>query len=108
MKTLVTRKSIKSQYSKVLSVGYCHLQHLLNYEIPFAYSTRVEGWACDYYNVDGVVISTGYAPIGNKISFDLIEKYDNQAREIVNSFDLSFEDKKSKVNELLKEFIEKV
>lgn len=108
MKKLVTRKSIKNQCSKVLSVGYCNLQYLLNYESPFAYSTRVEGWACDYYNIDGIVISTGYAPIGDKISFDLQREYDNQAREIVNSWDLSYDNKKSQVDELLKQFIGKV
>lgn len=108
MKKLVTRKSIKNQYSKVLSVGYCNFCHLLKYKNPFAYSTRVEGWACDYYNIDGIVISTGYATIGDKISFDLQREYDNQAMEIVNSWDLSYEDKKSQVDELLKQFIGKV
>lgn len=108
MKTLVTRKSIKESGYKIISVGYCRLQHLLQYESPFAYSTRSEGWACDYYNINGIVVSTGYAPIGNKISFDLQIEYNDKAVEIVNSWDLSYEDKKIKVDELLKEFIGKV
>jgi hypothetical protein len=108
MKKPVTKKSIKNQYSKVLSIGYCNLSYLLDFENPFAYSTRVEGWACDYYNIDGVVISTGLSPIGRKVSFDLQKKYNDEARDISYNPNLSYEDKKSKVNELLKEFIGKV
>lgn len=108
MKTLVTRKSIKNSYNKVISIGYCNLCYLLKYEHPFAYSTRVEGWACDYYSIDGVVISTGYAPIGDKISFDLQHHYNESARNIVCNLSMSLEEKQAKVNDLLKEFLKEV
>lgn len=79
MKLKTTKKEIRQGYSKIIRVGYCDLQHLLTYRSPFAYSTRVEGWACDYYDVNGVCISTGYSPIGQKVDYDIIKKYDTMS-----------------------------
>jgi hypothetical protein len=48
----------------------------------FAYSTRAEGWACDYHwAASGVVVSTGYAPIGTvRAPWEITKKYDDAAR----------------------------
>jgi hypothetical protein len=57
--------------------NYCDLQTLLVHEIPWAYSVRREGWACDYYDIDGVIISTGYTPHGKKrIPYEICRKYE--------------------------------
>ncbi len=80
MKLKATRKEIKNGYRHILSIGYCALQTLLNYESPFAYSTRVEGWSCDYYDIDGVCISTGYSTIGKYVDYELIREYENKAQ----------------------------
>lgn len=103
-----TRKAMKEGYNNILCVGYCNLQYLLQYKEPFAYSTRAEGWACDYYNVDGVIISTGYAPIGKTVSYDLSKKYDNMARKIRDDYSLSYEERKEKITALLSRFIKEV
>ena len=82
----VTRKAMKESYGKIIGVSYCNLQYLLRFQEPFAYSTRAEGWACDYYDVDGVLISTGYAPIDSKrtkSTYDICRKYDEAARKIL-------------------------
>jgi len=68
MKTKFTRKEIKENYNIIIEVGYCKLQDLLTYKQPFGYSTRAEGWACDYYELsNNICISTGYAPIKKKV-----------------------------------------
>ena len=67
MKYKVTKKEIKAYHNQILQVGYCDLQDLLRFSEPVAYSTRAEGWACDYYEIDELIISTGYAPIANKM-----------------------------------------
>ena len=102
----VTKKVIRQSYDKILSIGYCDLQHLLKYETPFAYSTRAEGWACDYYNIDGVIISTGYAPIGKNIDYEITHRYDDMGKQLDNS--LSYTEKKEKTLEYLTQFIEEV
>ena len=58
----------------------------MQYREPFGYSTRAEGWACDYYDAYNCIISTGYAPISaknTKPNYKLIRKNDDAAREIV-------------------------
>lgn len=102
MKIKVYKKEIKSR-AVVLCVPYCGLQFALKHESPFAYSTRAEGWACDYYNVEGVVISTGYDPTGKKVSYELIKKYETEAKKLDSV--LSFEEKAAKNREILKRFV---
>ena len=106
----VTKKEMKKSYDKIICVGYCNLQNLLKFQEPFAYSTRAEGWACDYYDIDNVLISTGYAPIDGKrtkSTYDICRKYDKAANKILCDYSL-YEEQKEKVNSLLMEYIKEV
>ena len=66
MKLKATKKEMRDGYYYIMSVSYCSMQSLLREQTPFAYSTRTEGWACDYYDIEGVLISEGYAPLASK------------------------------------------
>lgn len=80
-----TKKAIREKYGakNIYSIGNCNLQFLLKYISPFAYSTRVEGWACDYYDMGkGVIFCDGYDPIGKKIDYDMMHMFDEKAREV--------------------------
>ena len=80
MKLIAKKKDIKEGYYKIIRVGYCNMQNLLAYKSAFAYSTRVEGWACDYYDIGGICISTGYSPIGNlQLDDNLTREYEQKA-----------------------------
>ena len=110
MKRKTTFKAVRNDYKKIIKVGYSRLQYLLYYMEPFAYSTRAEGWACDYYFIDfknDIVISTGYAPIGENIDYKIIDKYESAASKIVNSFK-PHEEKTEALNSLIEQFIEEV
>lgn len=105
-----TKKAMKESYDKIICVGYCNLQNLLKFQEPFAYSTRSEGWSCDYYDIDGVLISTGYAPIDGKrtkSTYDICRKYDKAAQKILCEYS-SYDEQKEKVNNLLMEYIKEV
>jgi hypothetical protein len=109
MKYKTTKKEMKNRFNQIIKVGYENLQFLLKFVDPFAYSTRSEGWACDYYNINGVLISTGYAPMESKNTkkhgYDFIREYDDKAREIACNYNLSYEQQKDQVMKLLDEFI---
>lgn len=110
MKFKTTKKAIKQHYNKILKINYCKGQYLLKYYEPMAYSTRAEGWACDYYDIDGVLISTGYAPIeseGFKNDYELLQEYENKAREIACNNEC-WDNKRIAVSKLLHELIEKL
>lgn len=108
MKVKVTRKEVKENFTNVLCISYCNLQYLLYYRSADYYSTRAEGWACDYYVINNdVIISTGYAPIGQKIDYKIVRKYDLKAQKIIYS-DFKFETKKRKLDTLLNQFINEV
>lgn len=86
MKNKYTRKEVRAMADRwdevIIRVGYCNLQYLLNDQYPFGYSTRAEGWACDYYDLGKIIVSTGYAPIGESVGYDLCRKYDQKAAKI--------------------------
>ena len=110
IKLKATKKEMREGCYYILSVGYCSMQSLLNKQRPFAYSSRAEGWACDYYEVDEVLISTGYAPLSNKnmkCDYSLIREYENKALEIDSLF-LPREERKAKKEALLKELVNKL
>ena len=105
MKVKTTKKQINNYYNQICSIGYCNAQYLLESVAPFAYSTGIYGWACDYYEIENACISTGYNPIGESINFDLVRKYDNKAMHILKDYNLDYQKRKNKVNKLLIKFI---
>ena len=107
MKLKATKKEMREHYWYILSVGYCEMQSLLNEQRPFAYSSRAEGWACDYYEVDDVLLSEGYAPLSNKNmteDYSTIKEYENKALKI-DELCLPYNEKKEKKETLLKEML---
>jgi len=97
-KIKATKAEMRQNY-RILSIGYCDAQNLLVYESPVAYSVSTYGWACDYYDINGVIISTGYNPLPNKNmknDYKLIREYEAKAQKAQ-----SREEHKKILNELL-------
>jgi len=108
MKKRITKKAARELYPHMISVGYCNLQFLLKGTDPVFYSTRREGWACDYYELPGdLCVSTGYSPIGRKVSYDLCRAYDEKAEAVFRET-YDWDDIKGKLSELLEDFAEDV
>jgi len=106
-KLKVTKSDIKNNHY-IIGISYCDAQYLLNYQNDFAYSSGVYGWSCDYYDIDDVIISTGYSYINNKntsYSYETLKDYNLKAEKIVHDYNIPYEEKKSQVNQLLSEFI---
>lgn len=104
MKKRVTTRKIRETNTRIICVPYCAIQSLLSTETEFAYSTRPEGWACDYYMIPrGICVSTGYAPIGKHVDYDLLQQYDNAAHQICNST-WEYSERKRRLDALLDDF----
>lgn len=108
MKFKTTKKAMRDSNQTIISIGYCDAQYLLRHENPVAYSAGVNGWACDYYLIDNVCISTGYNPIGKFVDYDTIKSYESKAAETVHNNNISYEDQKNQVTALLNQFINEV
>ena len=108
MKFKATKKAMKDNYHYIISIGYCNAYYLLRDEKPIAYSAGVYGWQCDYYDVDGVLISTGYNTLNNKntyADYEIINEYETKAEKIISNKEINYETQKQQVKALLKEFI---
>ena len=108
MKVKTTKKSVKNTFSSIYKIGYCNAQYLLEGINPFAYSSGNDGWSCDYYEIEGICISTGYRAIGEGVNYDLVRKYDKKASEVLSDYDLDYQKRKNKVNKLLVKFINEI
>ena len=108
MKLKTTKNQVKNSFVNILSLGYCDIDNLTRYKNPFAYSSGVYGWSCDYYNIDGVCLSTGYDPIGQNVDYKLVRKYEAKAQKICLDYNLDYKIREKRVNKLLIEFINKV
>lgn len=109
MKFKTTKKSMMQSYSNILSIGYCDAEYLLSFYEPIAYSAGIDGWNCDYYLINNVLISTGYQPIKSKNydqSYDLTDRYNNLASKIKKNHALPWQEQQEKIDLLLKEYLE--
>ena len=107
MKTKVTLKEIRNGYNTILSINYCGLQTLLNHKSPFAYNCGLYGWNCDFYDVDGVCLCTGYRSIGIRPDYKLIKLYEQKAEKLNLNRNLSYEVIERRMTKLLSEFVAK-
>jgi len=107
MKIKTTKKAIKEEAGKLYAAGYCDLQFLLRYETAFAYSKGGSGWQCDYYQIEDITISTGYAPVGIRIEGDIARKYEKLARDYYR-IDNMHDDNKEYFRTLIKQLIKEL
>ena len=110
-KARVTRKWIKDSFY-CCSAGYCDLQNLLHYVSADYYTCGVYGWNMDVYTFGNYAITTGYRGMIDEVEKDyhsLIREYDDKARELIKTqWEKPYEELKAEVNNLLKEFLQKV
>lgn len=79
-----SQTKMKASYKYVIGAGYCALQSLLRYQTPVAYATRVEGWACDLYELDfEVAVATGYSynrAVNTQVERKVLESFEKRAQ----------------------------
>lgn len=85
MKTRTTKKFLKENFT-IVNAGNGNLQNLLSFIQPEYYCARAEGWACDAYIVGDYAILDGYDCIGKTKSYNVLKKYDDKAREILDKY----------------------
>ena len=107
MKYKTTRKAIVAgtPANNLVCAGYCDLSNLLWGHGAIAYTSGVYGWNFDVYEVYGKTICTGYRGMpGRRANNEAA--YEEKARAISDNYDLSWEERRDKIELLLKEFCE--
>nr|WP_278861530.1 hypothetical protein [Catenibacterium mitsuokai] len=111
MKTNITMKQITKNYNKRISICYCQAQYLLKGQEPSYYTKGIYGWNNDIYQIDyDTVIVTGYRNLQGNIDYkyETLEKYEKEAKHIYYNNGIHYDDKISKINDLLNQFIKEV
>ena len=104
-----TRKYIAENYI-CYGTGYCDLQYLLKYQSRDYYTCGVYGWNFDVYTFGDYAITTGYRSCIHHVkrNYELEREYEEKARKIYYNRELSWDNQKEKINNLLAEFLQKV
>lgn len=93
-----TSMKICKGFKNVFSCGYCDLQYIFYGVDPKFYNCGVYGWNCDLF-VDfssDTIITTGYRNMrGKSIPYETIKKYDDIARNIINTYSWQETDKRN-------------
>ena len=104
-KTKTTRRFLANNYN-CKTVGYCDLWHLFrNFDGITYYTSGVYGWNFDAFCYGNKCLTTGYrGMIGDRVNSDIISKYENRAKEILNDCNTSYQDKKPVLDQLIEDF----
>lgn len=103
MKMELTNKAVKTYFRNIRSCGYCEIQFLLRGLQPIAYTSGKYGWNYDVYNIYGITICTGYRNMPGK-RLEHITEYERKAMEVWHNYNLSYDEKLEKSNQLLFDF----
>lgn len=109
VKVKVTNKIIKN-FSNIICCGDGDLHYLLYFHDANYYNAGVYGWNYDAYIINyNTIIVSGYRTISHAIrtSWELREEYNEKAREIIKNHQLTYEQQRDQVEELLQEYCKK-
>lgn len=106
-KKRITKKEVVNTHKQVFRCGAASLQFLFNCREPYAYTCGVYGWNADIYSIGAVAIVSGYRPFGVEIPRDMIERYENEARNICNETWL-FDDRAARLNDIIDRFYDEL
>ena len=110
VKFKTTDREIKEGFARVIRIGYCEAQYLLNFENAIAYNCGAYGWKYDVYIIEGycsTCIVTGYSPCGNiQPNYEILRKFEEKAEKIRHNNGITYEQKAKKTKKLLKNFID--
>lgn len=114
MKLKVTRTKLKDY--DVIQIGYCDMQSIVSLAdiSPIAYGSGIYGWNYDIYETQypGVLICTGYRPIGNINGNRIVDKYEKKAKAMrektwrVPYSKKGHENNKKKAKKLFEDFVD--
>ncbi len=111
MKKQTTMKAIVNNWKNVYETGYCDLQFIFKYEEPQYYNNGIYGWNCDIYTdaIRDIAITTGYRNMrGKMIPRELIEKYSNIAKEIMDYRNKSYQQVMDELNANKENFLDEL
>lgn len=106
----ITRNDLYSfGAKKIIAIGYCSAHYLLNQETRIGYNAGVYGHNYDAYYIDGIIITTGYRPIGEHVDYDLLQEYELKAEKVLSYENKApYDEKAAEVQRLLREFVSKL
>ena len=110
MKYKTTKTEMKKAYGcKLVYVPEGTMQIFKWVIDPVAYSTRGEGWACNYYEVGGLCISEGYSPVGKRaMKYEECKPYRDAARKSYDRYvkgEITAEERVKILQNLLDDFV---
>lgn len=109
MKKRFTNRELRKNHKNIIRIPYCNLQYLLSTTPVTGYTSGIYGWNSDIYEINGIIISTGYRPIGNiKPDASTNKRYERAAEKIIGKFEVPYEKRAEEMRNILNDYLAEV
>ncbi len=100
MSDKITKKEITNRFEYIYSVRDGSI-HYLTWDIKrYGHTEGIYGWNADIYIIGSAAVATGYRPFGQRVDYDIVKTYEEQAMQIVQANDLDYETKIERLSDL--------
>ncbi len=100
MSKKLTKKSITFCFSNIYQLPANAIDYLTWDINPHGHTEGIHGWNADIYIIGSAAVVTGYRPFGQRVDYDIVKTYEEQARQIVQANDLDYETKIERLSDL--------
>ena len=108
-KIKTTAQEVRNAFSKIIALAPCEAIELLRAHSPMLYTYGIYGWDFDVYVVDDTAICVGVRGMpGIRPERDLIQRYDDCARDIWDEVSRPYQERVEQVDALLRNFTDEV
>ncbi len=100
MSDKITKKEITSRFDHIYRLSDGSIQYLTWDIKRYGHTEGIHGWNADIYIIGSAAVVTGYRPFGQRVDYDIVKTYEEQARQIVQATDLDYETKIFRLSDL--------
>ena len=100
MSDKITKKEITNRFNHIYRLP-ANAIHYLTWDIKrYGHIEGIYGWYADIYIIGSAAVVTGYQPFGQRVDYEIVKQYEEQARQIVQAKDLDYETKIERLSDL--------
>ena len=100
MSDKITKKEITNRFDHVYQVPANSIDYLTADLKRVGHTEGIYGWNADIYIIGSAAVVTGYRPFGQRLDYEIVKTYEEQAKQIVQAKDLDYETKIERIADL--------
>ena len=100
MNDKITKKEITNRFNHIYRLPANSIYYLTYDLNRYGHTEGIYGWNADIYIIGSAAVVTGYRPFGQRVDYEIVKTYEDQARQIVQANDLDYNTKIERLSDL--------